>query len=146
VSESTKPAQTPQPPTASDTGSTGHATGTLPSRPLQKWKGLKALVQDAVDGTSKAVERIQKETANRPFSVLEQVPLVAAPTRAVHLVHDGVVSGVHGAIRWVNRAIGAGVGAALDLAEKARDSEATGGEGPAEDNAKDEEPGSRHSP
>lgn len=83
----------------------------------QKLKGLQALVQDAVDGTSKVVERVQKETAARPFSVLEQIPPLAPPVKGIHAIHDGVVSGVHGAIRWVNRAVGAGIGAALNLAD-----------------------------
>ncbi len=70
----------------------------------RKWRGLVALVADGVEHGSRAIERIQVETANRPFTILEGLPLapIAVPARVVHTVHDVVVSSVHLAIRFVN--------------------------------------------
>jgi hypothetical protein len=88
---------------------------------MQRWRGLASLVVDAVEHGSRAVEHIQKETARRPFAILERIPPIAAPARGVHLVHDAAVSGVHGAIRLVNQAAGAVIGAAIDVIELRRE-------------------------
>ncbi|MGH7294909.1 MAG: hypothetical protein ACRELB_08250 [Polyangiaceae bacterium] len=85
---------------------------------LGRWRGLVALVRDAVEHGSRAVERIQLETARRPFVVLEHIPGVAEPTRLVHAVHDATVTGVHGVVRAVARGVGATVDVALAAAER----------------------------
>ena len=87
-------------------------------RTMKRWRGVAKLVTDAVEQGSKAVERIQKETARRPFGILEMIPAIAAPARAVHLIHDATVSGVHGAIRLVTRAVDGTVGVAFEVAER----------------------------
>jgi hypothetical protein len=69
----------------------------------ERWRGLAALVEDAVEHGSRAVERVQKATAQRPFAVLEKIPSIATVARGVHAVHDASVTTVHGAIRAVNR-------------------------------------------
>lgn len=81
---------------------------------MKRWRGLKALVQDAVEHGSKAIERVQKETADRPFAILEQIPEISAPAKVVHLLHDASVSGVHGMIRIVNKLVGATADVAFD--------------------------------
>jgi hypothetical protein len=83
----------------------------------KKLRGLKNLVQDLVEHGSKAVERVQKETADRPFGILEKIPLINAPAAGVHVVFDVMVSGIHGAVRVANRAVGVGLDLALDAAE-----------------------------
>jgi hypothetical protein len=82
-----------------------------------RWRGLVALVRDAVEHGSRAVEKVQLETAGRPFGILEQIPAVAEPTRVVHVIHDATVSGVHGIVRAVTRAVGTTVDVALRVAE-----------------------------
>lgn len=77
-------------------------------------RGFKALIQDAVHHGSLAIERIQKETAEKPFTILESVPLIEAPARAIHEVHDSVVSGVHQVIREVNQIAGAALDQILE--------------------------------
>jgi hydrogenase maturation factor len=84
----------------------------------KRWRGLVALVRDAVEHGSRAVEKVQIETAGRPFGILEQIPAVAEPTRVVHVLHDATVSGVHGVVRAVARAVGATVDVALRVAEE----------------------------
>lgn len=81
---------------------------------IQQWRGLKALVQDAVDHGSRAVERLQKEVASRPFDLLEQIPQIKTPVRGIREIHDTAVSSVHGMIRLVNRVAGETLDAVLD--------------------------------
>lgn len=85
---------------------------------LERLRGVALLVRDAVEHGSRAVERIQIETARRPFAILERIPGVAAPTKIVHGVHDASVMAVHEAIRGVNLIVGATVDFALRQAEK----------------------------
>ena len=84
---------------------------------LKRWRGLKDLARDAVLHGSAAVERIQMSTAARPFGILEAVPGIAAPARAVHAVHDLAVAGTHLSIRAVAKLVATGVGRALDAVE-----------------------------
>ncbi|HEY3817301.1 MAG TPA: hypothetical protein VGL81_09030 [Polyangiaceae bacterium] len=84
----------------------------------KRWRGLVALVRDAVEHGSRAVEKIQLETAGRPFGILEQIPAVAEPTRVVHVIHDATVSGVHGVVRAVTRAVGTTADIVLRVAEE----------------------------
>jgi hypothetical protein len=37
---------------------------------MERWRGLKAIVRDSVEHGSRAVERLQKEAAKRPFDLL----------------------------------------------------------------------------
>lgn len=72
----------------------------------KRWHGLKDLVQDAIEHGSTAVEQVHKATAARPFDILEQIPVIATPTRIVRVVHDVSVSTVYSAIRITNRTVG----------------------------------------
>lgn len=81
----------------------------------KRWRGLRALVGDAVEHGSLAIERIQKETARGPFEVLESIPGIAEPARGVHAIHDASISAAHAGVRLANRL----VGKALDLAIEA---------------------------
>lgn len=91
-------------------------------------RGLKQLLQDAVEHGSLAVERVQLERAKLPFALLERVPAIAAPARGVHVLHDAAVSTTHGMIRLVNRVVGETLDAVIDEVERAEAPPA--GEGP----------------
>jgi len=93
----------------------------MTSLTLRRWRGVKDLLEDAVEHGSRAVQRAHTETAGRPFAVLEAIPLVALPARGVHLVHDAIVTTVYGVLRLVNRAAGIAAGVALDLCEPGTD-------------------------
>lgn len=80
----------------------------------ERWRGLAALVGDAVEHGSRAVERVQIEIARRPFALLEAIPPVAEPARKARTFHDAYVTGVHGALRRVNRLVVRAIDAALD--------------------------------
>ncbi len=84
---------------------------------MQRLRGLRALVTDAVEHGSRAVERVQLETARRPFDILEQIPPIRVPVRGVRVVYDTSVSLVHGAIRLVNRAVGETLDVVIDIVE-----------------------------
>ncbi|HEX4353548.1 MAG TPA: hypothetical protein VHZ95_11545 [Polyangiales bacterium] len=84
---------------------------------LKHWRGLSSLIADAVEHGSRAVERVHMATARRPFVILEQIPGVAQPTRAVHVIHDVAVTNVYRTIRIVNGAVSALLGFTLDVLE-----------------------------
>ncbi len=79
----------------------------------ERWRGLAALVRDAVTAASTSIERVHLGTARRTFVVLEAVPPLALPARGVHAVHDATVAGVHRLVRLGARAAGAAVDLAL---------------------------------
>ena len=85
---------------------------------MNRWRGLVVLIRDAVENGSKAVEKIQKETANRPFGVLEQIEPIAKPVKVIHSIHDVSVATTHTAIRLVNRVVGDAVDAVLATVER----------------------------
>jgi hypothetical protein len=86
------------------------------SNEQKRWQGLRALVQDAVEQGSLAIEKVQKETAARPFQLLESVPALARPTEVVHAVHDVAVTTTHASIRLVNRVVGRVLERVIDAA------------------------------
>ncbi|AKT43082.1 hypothetical protein [Chondromyces crocatus] len=90
---------------------------------MERWRGLKSLVQDAVEHGSRRVERVQKELARRPFAVLEQIPAIAVPVKGIHEVHDLVVSSTHDVIRLVNRVVGDSLDVVMETVERQRHDE-----------------------
>ena len=85
---------------------------------IKQWRGLKDLLQDAVEHGSRAVERVHLETARRPFARLEERPGIAAPARVVRVAYEAYVTTTYEVVRLVNRAVGAAIDAALDAAEE----------------------------
>jgi hypothetical protein len=62
--------------------------------------GLVALVAEGVEAGAPAVGRVHEEIASRPYAMLEAVPGLAEPTRAVRAVHFGLLRGTYEAVRW----------------------------------------------
>lgn len=85
---------------------------------VKRWKGLRALIGDAVEHGASAVERVHVATANRPFAIMEQIPGIAEPVKGIHQLHDAIVSNAYGAVRLVNRAVGEVIDAALDAVDE----------------------------
>lgn len=81
----------------------------------QRIRGFKALLHDAVEQGSRAIERVHLETAERPFVILEQIPIVGGPTKLVHGVHDLVVTTSYAGVRLVNAAVDKAAAAAIEL-------------------------------
>ena len=84
---------------------------------MRRLRGLRALVTEAVEHGSLAVERVHKATAARPFAVLEHLPEIGPAARAIHVIHDTSVSLAYGAVRLVNRTVGGALDVALAAAE-----------------------------
>ena len=87
---------------------------------MQRWRGLKSLIVDAVDHGSRAVERIQKDTARVPFEILEQIPPLEVPVKGIHQIHDVAVTGIHGMIRLVAQVTGQTLDVVIDAVEAQR--------------------------
>jgi hypothetical protein len=85
---------------------------------LNKLRGLKNLVRDAVENGATAIEQVHLATARKPFAVLEQIPAIAQPARGVQQIHDTVVTTSYGAVRAVTRAVSQAADAALDALER----------------------------
>lgn len=107
---------------------------------MQRWRGLTALVVDAVEHGSRAVERVQKEAARRPFEILEQIPPLQVPVKGIHEIHDTAVSGVHGMIRLVTKVVGGTVDVVIDVVERRREIATSAAPAPTEPMEKTEEP------
>jgi hypothetical protein len=97
---------------------------------IKRWRGLKDLVQSAVENGSIAVERIQKETARRPFTILESIVPIAVPARGIHEIYDHVVSAVHSSIRLTTRVVGQTADALLDVVDTENERREPGSEEP----------------
>ena len=67
-------------------------------------RGLRRLVHDGVKHGAEFVEKHHRHAAEKPFQVLESIGPIAAPTRVVRSVHDGVLSLTYGSIRVINHA------------------------------------------
>ncbi|WP_373045404.1 hypothetical protein [Vulgatibacter sp.] len=80
-----------------------------------QWRGLQALVQEAVDQGSRAIEQVQLETAKRPFRVLEQLPAIGPVAGVVHAAHTISVMTSHAIVRTVNEAAGAALAQVIDV-------------------------------
>ncbi len=93
-----------------------------------RWKGLRALLTDAVEQGTSAVERVHMATASRPFEILDKIPAVAPGARGVRLIHDATVTGVYETIRQVNRLVGATLSAAIDAVEEVTEAHVSAGE------------------
>lgn len=87
---------------------------------MNRWRGLKSLVVDAVEHGSRAVERVQKETVRRPLEILAMIPPLEVPVKGIQEIHDTAVSGVHGMIRLVTRVVGGTLDAVIDVVEERR--------------------------
>jgi hypothetical protein len=67
-------------------------------------KGFKRLIHDGVKRGADFVEKHHRHAAEKPFQVLESIKPIAAPTRVVRSIHDGVLSLTYGSIRAINQA------------------------------------------
>jgi triacylglycerol lipase len=85
---------------------------------MRRWRGLKALVHDAVDRTTDLVGVGHESTARVVMQVTDRIEPVSRPARIVNAVRRVSTAGVLGTIKVVNRAIEAVSDAGLDVAEE----------------------------
>ena len=96
---------------------------------MKRLRGLRALVGDAVEHGSKAVEDVHKATAARTFVVLEAIPPIATPAKVAHIVHDASLTGIYGIIRAVNKVVGKTSARRRSPSEERREPRCPGGRG-----------------
>ncbi len=87
--------------------------------PVKRWRGLKDLIEDAIDQGSTAVGEIHGQAGRWVFDLLERVPPLAAPARLARSLQQAIVARTYGSIRLVNRLVGGIVAIAIDVAEAA---------------------------
>jgi hypothetical protein len=85
---------------------------------LKRLRGAAALLSDAVEHGTSAIERVHLGTAARPFTILESIPPTALVAKGVHVAHDAIASGVYASIRAVNRLARAAATVAFDAIEE----------------------------
>jgi hypothetical protein len=73
---------------------------------IERWRGLRALIETSVQEGASAVQRVHMATANRPFAILQAIPPLEVPVRGVRAVHDTIVNGVYESIRQVTHVVG----------------------------------------
>ena len=86
---------------------------------MTRWRGLKDLVEDAIDQGTRAIERIHAQAGRWVFGILQRVPPLATPARLASSLQQRIIVGTDGKIRLVNHLVGGIVGIALDLADAA---------------------------
>lgn len=92
-------------------------------RDIRRWRGLKALVHDAVDATTDLVELGHESTSRAVTSVTDRVPPLREPVRLVDGVRRLSTRGVLGTVKLINRAVESVTDVALDVAERAHGAE-----------------------
>ena len=88
-------------------------------------KGFKRLIHDGVERGTDFVEKHHRHAAEKPFQILESIRPIAAPTRVVRSVHDGVLSLTYASIRTINRATEVADGWVVDRLSPAPEGDAT---------------------
>ncbi|AKF85468.1 hypothetical protein SAMN05443572_111235 [Myxococcus fulvus] len=98
---------------------------------MNRLRGVKDLVRDAVEQGATAVERIHRSSAAKPFQVLRFIPALDAPVGVLQSLQDTALAGTYGMVRWVNRAVDGTLDVALDLVEHHQRSRTNDAQGPA---------------
>jgi hypothetical protein len=87
---------------------------------IRRWRGLTQLIGAAVEHGASAVERVHMATAQRPFTILEHIPVIAAPAFIVDKIYGATTAAVYESVRVITRL----AAKTLDLALEAIDEEA----------------------
>lgn len=87
---------------------------------MRRFRGLKALVHDAVELTTDLVREGMEATARTVTRVTDQVAPLAGPTRSVDELRRLSTTGVLGTIKLVNRTVEAVSNLGVDLADELR--------------------------
>ena len=84
---------------------------------MKRARGAVALLRDGVLHGSRAIERVGKRYADRTYSVLEAVPVVAGPASVVRAVHQLASASTFSTIRGVTTVVAALADGALAVVE-----------------------------
>ena len=73
---------------------------------MSKLKGLKDLVQTAIDKGATSVEEVHMAIANMPLNVLEKIAPLESQAKEIKKIHEKSVGTVYDIIRKVNSEVG----------------------------------------
>lgn len=73
---------------------------------IQQIRGLKDLIQDAVDVGVQETAQVHQAIARQPYALLEKITVVAAPVRTVGRVQEAIIGGIYQSIRTANQIAG----------------------------------------
>lgn len=99
---------------------------------MRRWKGLKALVHDAVDHTTRLIEEGHESVARTAMAVLDQVEPVKDVAHTVDDTRRVITHSVLASVRAVNRAVQVASDAVIDVVSQRVDGEADRVEAPIE--------------
>ncbi|HEX9298330.1 MAG TPA: alpha/beta fold hydrolase [Polyangiaceae bacterium] len=91
-----------------------------PPAPRDRLLGYRALVEESIDKGASAVQEIQEEFTMRPYALLEQIPPIAAPAKAVRRIHFTLLRTSYAMVRLANRWVGATLETALQRRNEER--------------------------
>jgi hypothetical protein len=85
---------------------------------LARADAYRALLEDAVEHGSTAIQEVQMEMTARPYDLLERIPPLEVPAKLVRAAHFAGIRFAYGATRSVNRLVGALVHEGIEWAKK----------------------------
>ncbi|HSY29018.1 MAG TPA: hypothetical protein VK832_16030 [Burkholderiaceae bacterium] len=71
--------------------------------PTKQLRGIKDLIQDAVDAGVDATEQMHLVIARKPYAALEKIEALAGPVHVVERVQNTITVGVYQSIRAINK-------------------------------------------
>ena len=75
--------------------------------PVQQIRGVKDLLQDAVDVGVNVTEEVHQSIARKPYELLAKFTPISAQVKVIEQVQFTITAGVYEAIRTVNKLTGA---------------------------------------
>jgi hypothetical protein len=81
-------------------------------------KGLKDLVQEAIDKGATTVEEVHQSIASKPLEILQQLVPDKTPAKEIEAFQKKTIGSVYDMIRTVNQAVGEIAGNLLAKIEK----------------------------
>lgn len=81
-------------------------------------KGLKDLVQEAIDKGATTVEEVHQSIASKPLEILQQLIPDKTPAKEIEAFQKKTIGSVYDMIRTVNQAVGEIAGNLLAKIEK----------------------------
>lgn len=88
---------------------------------LLTWRqlhGVNELVEDAVEATTNAVAKVDRDIFRLPYAVLKRIPITADSADTIEQVHQTISTGVYEGIRAINRLAGRTATGILDRMEE----------------------------
>ena len=93
----------------------------LANLPTKQLRGIKDLIQDAVDAGVDTTELVHLAIARKPYAMLEKIEAIAGPVHVVERVQNTITVGVYQSIRAINKLSATIATGILDHIERSAD-------------------------